>query len=503
MRDFVSVLDRSSRGGAIVPGAVRTDGFDTSLLTACNLTGTTHDSCESNLCLITSHVKNSTDYPICCAWDVPTTMPSSEDATDLDTDDIFAVWLTIRQSEMILGSEILSYGSAVTLSTRGSTSLFNASYVLMWLWGTFVMALGGWYAAGEYRNFGARLAEAMAAEQRAGKGTSAGVGPANEGTFAPPRESRAHESFEMTHWHVLMFVFMASLTLIMLYFFRIYNFFFVLYGIACGGAASQLIFDPLLALLVPRLGPGWVEEFQKPVICGMNGFGTTSKMLAYTWAIVWIWYGFTHYMPQHNAFFWVTLNIFGAAVCVLSATSLKLNSIKIATLFLGAIFCYDVFFVFITPFFTGGKSIMLNVATGSGNPCTGVVFLPMLFMFPKVNDYADGSVLLGLGDIVLPGFLLAFCSRYDEACRLIGTHMPPQGIKVPTKWYQGFFFPMMVAYAIGLFLAFVAVLIMQQGQPALLYICPCCLVTILLLGRNDLKDLWNGAKIFRSTERLI
>lgn len=160
---------------------------------------------------------------------------------------------------------------------------------------------------------------------------------------------------------------------------------------------------------------------------------------------------------------------------------------------------------------------MLKVATGSDNPsgeafcfkypderaCKGIGFLPMLFILPQVNDYANRSVILGLGDIVLPGFLIAFCARHDEAARLIDAHMPRTGLEAPTKWYGGFFFPLMVAYSAGLFLAFTAVLLMEQGQPALLYICPLCLASILILGRKNLKGLWNGAKVFRLADLLV
>jgi signal peptide peptidase-like protein 2B len=91
---------------------------------------------------------------------------------------------------------------------------------------------------------------------------------------------------------------------------------------------------------------------------------------------------------------------------------LKLNSIKVATLLMVAVFVYDIFFVFITPYLTGGDSVMLTVAGGGGgdesfcykypddNSCKGVGFIPMLFILPKVNDPDNGSVILGLGDIV-------------------------------------------------------------------------------------------------------
>ena len=94
---------------------------------------------------------------------------------------------------------------------------------------------------------------------------------------------------------------------------------------------------------------------------------------------------------------------------------MKLNSIMIASLLLVAVFFYDIFFVFLTPLFMDGQSVMITVAKGGGgdstaddfcyrypddNDCTGIDFLPMLLIIPRINDYMNGSVLLGLGDVV-------------------------------------------------------------------------------------------------------
>ena len=221
---------------------------------------------------------------------------------------------------------------------------------------------------------------------------------------------KAHFIFFM-----LGFIVMASLTLVVLYFYpKAYNIIFILYGLGCAAATSQLIFNPLFTTMIPKLGESWVEEFNKPVVCGCNGFSVTSHLFAYIWTVVWIWYGITHHRPETNAFFWITLNILGACLCIMIVSVMKLNSIKIATILLVGIFFYDIFFVFITPFLTGGISVMLQVASGSENPngadfcykypedrfCKGIGFLPMLFILPKANDYADGSVILGLGDII-------------------------------------------------------------------------------------------------------
>lgn len=105
--------------------------------------------------------------------------------------------------------------------------------------------------------------------------------------------------------------------------------------------------------------------------------------------------------------------------------------------------------------------------------------------------------------IIGPGFLVAFCARHDEASRLLGTHAAFPDIKSPSKWHEGYFFPMMIAYALGLFFAFLAVILTGQGQPALLYIVPICLMTIFFLGRHDIKDLWNGSKVFKLADGLI
>ena len=61
---------------------------------------------------------------------------------------------------------------------------------------------------------------------------------------------------------------------------------------------------------------------------------------------------------------------------------LRLPSLKICTILLSALFFYDIFFVFITPLFMeGGKSVMVEVATGgdSGEQ------LPMVLRVPHLS----------------------------------------------------------------------------------------------------------------------
>jgi len=62
---------------------------------------------------------------------------------------------------------------------------------------------------------------------------------------------------------------------------------------------------------------------------------------------------------------------------------------------------------------------------------------------------------------------------------------------------NGYFLWLTVGYAVGLFLTYLALFLMDgHGQPALLYLVPCTLGLIVILGwvRGDLHDLWNYGK---------
>ncbi|KAL9128146.1 MAG: hypothetical protein Q9217_003120 [Psora testacea] len=65
-----------------------------------------------------------------------------------------------------------------------------------------------------------------------------------------------------------------------------------------------------------------------------------------------------------------------------------------ATLILGALFAYDIYFVFYTP-------LMVEVATK--------LDIPAKMLFPR----PEGMSMLGLGDLVVPGIVVGFALRFD------------------------------------------------------------------------------------------
>lgn len=337
----------------------------------------------------------------------------------------------------------------------------------------------------------------------------------------PRRSQPPAPSMELTLWHAATFVVVASALLLLLFFFQFYTAVTVLYGLACSGAMAQLIFHPIFAKVSLWLGySNWISTALCPKVlfCGCNDItvlDVLASLAGYAIGASWIYVWFTSNDPSQNAFYWITQNVMGACICILFLNTLRLNSIKVATVLLIAVFIYDIFFVFLSPYFFGGDSVMVTVATTGGPAAVSADYcekypsdgqckegqpLPMLLTIPRIDDYRGGSSLLGLGDIVLPGLLISFAARLDEAKRLVGGHTSFQ-IRMPPRF--GFFGYVMVAYAIGLLLAIIAVVVMQRGQPALLYLVPATLGTFLVLGRHELKDLWKGPQVLVWADRLV
>jgi signal peptide peptidase-like protein 2B len=81
-----------------------------------------------------------------------------------------------------------------------------------------------------------------------------------------------------------------------------------------------------------------------------------------------------------------------------------------------------------------------------------------------------------------------------------------------SAWYTlllgggGYYFvPLVIAYAVGLLMANAAVYLMQMGQPALLYLVPCTLGTMIYLGwkREELRALWEGPKVIATADEIV
>ncbi|XP_049717380.1 signal peptide peptidase-like 2C [Elephas maximus indicus] len=193
--------------------------------------------------------------------------------------------------------------------------------------------------------------------------------------------------------------------------------------------------------------------------------------------ILWVAY------RNEDSWAWLLQDTLGVAYCLFVLQRVRLPTLKNCTSFLLVLLAFDVFFVFITPFFTRtGKSMMVEVATGPADSSSHER-LPMVFKVPKISFSAltlcdQPFSILGFGDIVVPGFLVAYCHRFDV---LVSSH-------------QVYFVACTLAYAVGLLVTFIAMVLMQMGQPALLYLVSSTLLTSLAVAtcRQELSLFWIG-----------
>lgn len=140
---------------------------------------------------------------------------------------------------------------------------------------------------------------------------------------------------------------------------------------------------------------------------------------------------------------WMASNAIAVALSVQGIALLSLGSYKTGVTLLAGLFFYDIFWVF-------GTDVMVTVAKSFDGP--------IKIVFPRNVFAAEFTMsMLGLGDIVIPGFFVALLLRYD-----VKFH----------KNRRPFFNATFVAYILGLVATIFVMHTFKAAQPALLYLVP-------------------------------
>ncbi|KAK7096664.1 signal peptide peptidase-like 2B isoform X2 [Littorina saxatilis] len=273
-----------------------------------------------------------------------------------------------------------------------------------------------------------------------------------------------------------------SLTLTLLYFFYDYLVYVVMAIFSLGGTnAVYQVCLPLWNRIVQCETRVPVSRFpcmpQPPMVRSL-------VLLLLSTGFVAVWLVF-----RNESFAWILQDMIGICFCLYVMKSLLMPSLKACTVLLGLLFFYDIFFVFITPYFTeNGQSVMVKVATGGSGQSKEqmpiVLRLPYFLPYSMSKCYADKYSLLGFGDVILPGLLVTYNCAFD-----IKTHHTAQG-----RCKYLYFIATSLAYVVGLGLTGVALFVMKSGQPALLYLVPCTLITTftIALWRQEFCYIWRG-----------
>jgi minor histocompatibility antigen H13 len=255
------------------------------------------------------------------------------------------------------------------------------------------------------------------------------------------------------------------------------NYLISFYFTAAGGLAVATSFEPIVRAALPSglllshkfkvkhpLPPGLVGE--SPLVFEVS---TSGALALAGGALV----GNSYFRTKH----WTLNNVLGLAFCVQGISMFSIGSYKIAAILLVGLFFYDIFWVFGTP-------VMVTVAKKLDGP--------IKLLFPRsleMND--DGKLnlsLLGLGDIVIPGFLVSFMLRFDANLARV-----PLAYNPSLSFPKPYFTCVLFSYVLGLGLTLFIMARFNAAQPALLYLVPATLGSTLALAtaRGELGELWS------------
>ncbi|OMO79540.1 hypothetical protein CCACVL1_13596 [Corchorus capsularis] len=265
----------------------------------------------------------------------------------------------------------------------------------------------------------------------------------------------------------ILFVVIASCFLVMLYKLMSYWFVELLVVLFCIGGVEglQTCLVALLSRWFKRAGESYIKV---PFFGAISYLTLAVSPFCITFAVVWAVY-------RNVSFAWIGQDILGIALIITVLQIVRVPNLKVGTVLLSCAFLYDIFWVFVSKKLFH-ESVMIVVARGDKSGEDGI---PMLLKIPRLFDPWGGYSIIGFGDILLPGLLIAFSLRYDWLAN--------------KTLRAGYFLWAMFAYGLGLLITYVALNLMDgHGQPALLYIVPFTLGTFLTLGRKrgDLRVLW-------------
>lgn len=377
-------------------------------------------------------------------------MVCDPEETDLDIK-IPAVMLPQDAGSSLV--KMLMNGSSVSVQLYSPTRpLVDIAEVFLWL-----MAVGTILCASYWSAWSAREA---ALEQD--KLTKDAVDELTD-----DKHVKATGVVEISTTSAVLFVIIASGFLIVLYKLMSTWFIELLVVLFCIGGVEGL--QTCLVALLSRWFRNFGDSYTKVPFFGAVSYLTLAvSPFCIAFAVVWAVY-------RNTNFAWIGQDILGIALIITVLQIVRIPNLKVGTVLLSCAFLYDIFWVFVSKKLFK-ESVMIVVARGDRSGEDGI---PMLLKIPRMFDPWGGYSIIGFGDILLPGLVVAFSLRYDWLAN--------------KNLRAGYFLWAMLAYGLGLLVTYVALNLMDgHGQPALLYIVPFTLGTFLALGRRrgDLKVLW-------------
>ena len=250
-----------------------------------------------------------------------------------------------------------------------------------------------------------------------------------------------------------------------------------------GCAALTVTFSPILGAMLPKVFTNKrlqkeikINHFLPQFIGGESPWvisidASLADILAFVASVA---FSVVYLKSKH----WALNNVLGIAFCLQGIERFSLGTYKIGAILLVGLFFYDIFWVF-------GTDVMVTVAKNLDGP------IKILFPRSLVPNAETGKIelsLLGLGDIVIPGFFLALLLRFDAH----RANLPYFPTDCHASFPKPYFHSALLAYVAGLATTLFVMIQFNAAQPALLYLVPACLGSSLLCAvvRGELKELF-------------
>lgn len=312
-----------------------------------------------------------------------------------------------------------------------------------------------------------------------------------------PRDEMSDETIDLTWLQVLIMPISSSFFLLLLFFYFAYVQLILVLFIVCGSAISCLdVLRSFIATFTP----------------GLKGNVSSIFSIVFTIYMVVQW-------ATTGSF--IAHDVLGCSICISSIAMIRLPSLKLATVCLTLLLFYDIFWVFYSEYFFH-KNVMVEVATKNAvNPLQslGVTYqisilkqlqptlqLPIKLLMPSSLLPESRVMMLGLGDIALPGFLVSLALRCDiyhsNKESFLPNNLPESQLLSDDKSRKSYmnqksanlFEFAIMGYIFGLLLAFYIGSITGYAQPALIYLVPGVLIPIAVRAwhTSRLLEVWNG-----------
>ena len=205
------------------------------------------------------------------------------------------------------------------------------------------------------------------------------------------------------------------------------------------------------------------------IFFGLNIYEIISTLISFIITI-------SYFITRH----WILNNIICFCFSFTILSFLILKSFMICFLFLFLYFLYDTFWVFYSEKIFQ-ENIMEVAATS--------IQIPIKIEFPTLfsNIPSNNCMLLGLGDIILPGIVIKYCRRFD----LIKNKLDSS-----SKYFSYYIYNLFL-YFISVAIAMIMMFGFDHSQPVLFYISPIFIIGLAFKALYDkcFLDFWNGLKL--------